>query len=274
MSTNVIDTIQHWDWRRILFSLVAGVVTFFLLTNLFRLAAPWASMAWYPHDDPRQLNPELHRWHEAMWGAVTGILSGGVLLSLLWRPRQYPLLIQYIALVVIGAVITVLPFELDLLFVIVILTLVVLTYPVLRALVDLSMERPVSRPLLVLSLAAALLLVPYIVRLTLWQLQGFGGEHATANQWISDVEHALFLLIATVLTITKRPGWRILGTLTGVVFIYLGIAALTLPGYAGSWGITGGLMALIGGSLYLIITNREARKTMQVASEAMPPITP
>ena len=85
MSTNPIDAIKRWDWRRILFTVIAGLVTFFLLTNLFRLAAPWASMAGYPHDDPRQLNLELHRWHEAMWGAVTGILEGGVLLMLLRR---------------------------------------------------------------------------------------------------------------------------------------------------------------------------------------------
>src|SRR5436190_13909046 len=111
MFTNGISMVRHWDWRRILFTLIAGVVTFFLLTNLFRLAAPWASMTGYPHDDPRQLNPELHRWHEAMWGAVTGVLEGGVLLMLLWRPRQNPLLIQLMASVIIGAVVTVLPFE-------------------------------------------------------------------------------------------------------------------------------------------------------------------
>jgi hypothetical protein len=244
------------------------------LTNLFRLAAPWASMTGYPHDDPRQLNPELHRWHEAMWGAVTGILNAGVLLTLLWRPRQNPLLIQFIALVVIGAALTVLPFEPSLLFVIVMLTLVVLSYPALRALLDVSLERPISRPLLALSLAAALLLVPYIVRLTLWQIQGFGGEHATANQWISDVEHAVFLLLATVLVATRRPGWRPLGILTGVVFLYLGVAALTLPGYAGSWGITGGILALVGGSLYLITTIREARKTMLAPAAVLPSVAP
>ena len=275
MSTNVINAIKAikgWDWRRILFTAVAGVVTFFLLTNLFRLAAPWASMSWYPHDDPRELNPELHRWHEAMWGAVTGILTGGVLLSLLWRPRQNPLLIQYMALVVIGAVFTVLPFEPSLLFVIVMVTLVVITYPALHALLDFSMERPVNRPLLMLSLAAALLLVPYIVRLTLWQLQGFGGEHATANGWISDVEHALFLLIATILTITKRPGWRILGTLTGVVFVYLGVAALALPGSAGSWGTIGGVLALLGGLSYVFVTVTEARRVMRAPVDALPTV--
>src|ERR1043165_7239415 len=216
MFINGISMVRHWDWRRILFTLLAGLVTYFLLTNLFRLAAPWASMAWYPHDDPRQLNPELHRWHEAMWGAVTGILEGGVLLSLLWRPRQNPLLIQFMALVAIGAALLVLPFEPDLLFVIVMIALVVITYPAPRALLDFSREKPLSRPLLALSLIAALLLVPYIVRLTLWQIQGVGGEQAIANQWISDVEHAVFLLIAGIMTTTRRPGWRTLSTLTGV----------------------------------------------------------
>src|SRR5215217_4994024 len=195
MSTNVIGVIKRWDWRRILFALLAGLVTYFLLTNLFRLTAPWASMAWYPHDDPRQLTPELHRWHEAMWGAVTGVLEGGVLLMLLWRPRQNPLLIQLMASVIIGAVVTVLPFEPSLLFVIVMVTLVVISYPNLRALLDFSWEGPISRPLLALSLAAAVLLVPYIVRLTLWQLQGFGVilawlRLATGSIWPCIFAHA------------------------------------------------------------------------------------
>ena len=274
MFINGISMVRHWDWRRILFTLIASVVTYFLLTNLFRLAAPWASMASYPHDDPRQLNPELHRWHEAMWGAVTGILNGGVLLALLWRPRQHPLLIQFIALLVIGAALIVLPFEPSLLFVIVMLTLVVLTYPVPRALLDFSREGPLSRPLLIFSLAAAVLLVPYIMRLELWQIQGIGGEHATANQWVSDVEHASFLLVAMFLASTKRSGWQILSILTGIVFIYLGIAALTLPDHAGSWGVLGGIVALIGGLLYIVATIRESRKTLPDQSGALSSVAP
>lgn len=266
MSTNAISLVRSWDWRRILFTILAGVVAFFLLTNLFRLAAPWASMAWYPHDDPRQLNPDLHRWHEAMWGAVTGILEGGVLLTLLWRPRENPLLIQFMALAVLGAALIVLPFERGLLFVIVMLALVVITYPMPRALLDVAPEGPISRPLLGLSLAAALLLVPYIGRLVFWQIRGLGGEHAIANQWISDVEHTTFLLLAMFLASTKRPGWRILGILAATVLLYLGVAALVLPNHAGSWGVTGGIAALIGGLLYLIATMREARKMMHDSS--------
>ncbi len=272
MSTNAIIDVKRWDWRRIIFTILAGVVTFFLLTNLFRLAAPWASMGWYPHDDPRQLNPELHRWHEAMWGAVTGILNAGVLLSLLWRPRETPLLIQFIAFVVIGAALIVLPFEPGLLFVIFMLTLVVVTYPIPRALLDFSREGPLSRSLLIFSLVAAVLLVPYMVRLELWQIRGIGGEHATANQWVSDVEHSSFLLIAMFLASTKRPGWQTLSILTGAVFIYLGVAALALPNHAGSWGITGGITALIGGLIYIVATIRESRKTVDNPSEALPSV--
>jgi len=260
---------KRWDWRRIIFTILASVVAFFLLTNLFRLAAPWASMTWYPHDDPRLLNPDLHRWHEAMWGAVTGILIGLVLLSLLWRPRENPLLIQFLALVVFGAALIVLPFEPSLLFVILMLTLVIVSYPMPRALLDFSHEGPISRPLLIFSLPAALLLVPYMLRLEFWQIQGVGGEHATANEWVSDVEHSFFLLIAMFLASTKRPGWKALGILTGVVFVYLGIAALALPNYAGSWGVTGGILALIGGLLYIAVTIREVRKTVQNPSQAL-----
>jgi hypothetical protein len=259
-----MSIVKRLDWRRIIFTLIGGLVTFFFLSNIFRLTAPWASMAWYPHDDPRQINLELHRWHEAMWGAVTGILEGGVLLSLLWKPRAYPLLIQFMALVVVFAAILALPFEPSLLFVVVMLTLVILAYPNLRALLDFSRQGPISRPLLALSLVAALPLVPYIVRLLLWQIQGVGGEQATANEWIGDVEHTTFLLVALFLANTKRPGWQILSILTGVVFLYLGVAALALPNHAGSWGIMGGIAALIGGMFYVGVTIREMRNTNSI----------
>jgi hypothetical protein len=265
MSTIATSTKQRRDWRTIVFTIVAGLVALLFLLNLSRLTAPWAPLAGYPNDDPRLLNPELHRWHDAMWGAISGILNGGVLLSLLWRPREKPLLIQFMALVVVAAASTMLPFEPPLVVIILVVASVVAAYPAPRALLHVSREGPFSRPLLALSMVAALLLVPYMGRLLLWQMQGVGGEHATANQWISDVEHTAFLLLAMFLASTKRPGWRTLGILTGVVFLYLGVAALALPNHAGSWGVTGGILALIGGLLYIVATIREAGKPAPVS---------
>jgi hypothetical protein len=266
MVTTAVSTAKRHDWRTIVFTILAGIVALLLLINLYRLTAPWAPLAWYPNDDPRELNPELHRWHDAMWGAVAGILEGGVLLSLLWRPRQKPLLIQQQALGIIVATPIILPFEPQLVVIILVMALVVAAYPAPRALLDVSREEPLSRPLLALSLVAALLLAPYMGRLLLWQLQGVGGEQAAANQWISDVEHTALLLLAGFLASTKRPGWRTLGILTGLVFLYLGVAALALPNHAGSWGVTGGILALIGGLLYIVATIREASKPALVSA--------
>ena len=129
MATATVSTAKRRDWRVIVFTIVAGIVALLFLTNLYRLTAPWASLAWYPNDDPRLLNPELHRWHDAMWGAVSGILNGGVLVSLLWRPRDKPLLIQFMALVVVAAVLTMLPFEPTLIVIILVVASVIVATP-------------------------------------------------------------------------------------------------------------------------------------------------
>jgi hypothetical protein len=266
MSTITSPIVRRWDWRVIVFTIVAGLVALLFLMNLYRLTAPWAPLASYPNDDPRQLNPDLHRWHDAMWGAVAGILSGGTLVSLLWRPRQKPLLMQEQVLSTIVAAPLILPFEPQLFIIVVAVAILIAAYPAPRALLDFSQKEPLSRPLLALSLAAAILLAPYMVRLLLWQLQGVGGEQAAANEWIADVEHSAILLVGAFLACTKRPGWRTLGILTGLVFLYLGVAALALPNHAGSWGVTGGILALIGGLLYIVVTLREARKTALVSA--------
>src|SRR5439155_26234478 len=125
--------------------------------------------------------------------------------------REKRLLVQFMALLIVVGTLTILPFEPSIWYVALVNALVVAAYPAPRALLDFSREGPLSRPLLALGLVAALLLAPYIGRLLLWQIQGVGGEHATANQWISDVDHTLFLVLAGIMVSTKRPGWRTLG---------------------------------------------------------------
>lgn len=261
-----IRAVRRWDWRRIVFTILGGLAALLFLMNLYRLTAPWAPLAWYPNDDPRQLHPDLHRWHDAMWGAVAGILEGGALLSLLLRPREKPLLMQHQALSTLVAAPLILPFEPQLFIIVVVVAILIATYPTPRALLDFSHKEPLSRPLLALGLTAAILLAPYMVRLLLWQIQGIGGEQATANEWISDVEHTALLLVGAFLACTKRPGWRTLGILTGLVFLYLGVAALALPSHAGSWGVPGGILALIGGLLSIVVTIREPNKTALISA--------
>ena len=174
------------------------------------------------------------------------------------------------ALAVILAAPILLPFEPSLLFVMVPVFITIAAYPNPRAIFDFSRDGPGSRSLLILTVMSALLLVPYMVRLELLQIRGVGGEHATAVQWASDVEHAIFLLLACLLASTKRPGWQVLSMLSGVVFLYLGIAAIVLPNHAGSWGLAGGVASMLGGLLYIGLSLRETRQEARQVSEALP----
>lgn len=244
------------DWRGIAFRIAAGVTGLLYLSALQFALAPWVTVS-----DSGIQNPEIHRWHYAVTGAVTGILLAGTILAMLWRPRTKPLLLQYAAVAVVVGVLIVAPFVgPSMFFVAVPVALVVAAYPTPRRLFDFSLARPVSRPLLGLTLVVMVLLLPNLWYLFSSQLQGAGGELATANQWISSFEHIVLLLLAGIAASTKRPGWRTLGFLTGVVFIYLGVAALAVPDLAGSWGTIGGVLAFLGGAGYIALTLLETRR--------------
>ena len=48
---------------------------------------------------------------------------------------------------------------------------------------------------------------------------------------------------------------------TDGAFVYLGLAAIAVPNYAGSWGTTGGILATLGGWGFIGATVWEARKS-------------
>ena len=260
---------QRVHWRTIVFVVITALVALLFVTDLRSALAPWGLLN---GQDYGVSHPEVHLWHAAIQAVVTGILISGPLFALLWRPRERPLLVQYLALAALISALVNVPFIGPFSLVIVLpILLVVALYPAPRKLLTFSREEPFSRLLLVLSLLAIVLLAPLMWRELLWQIQGVGGEQATTQQWISDVEHTLLLLLAGVLASTKRPGWQPLSLLTGVVFLYLGSAALIIPNQAGSWGVLGGVLGVLGGLAYLGATlyeMRRTRKRMQIpASE-------
>src|SRR3712207_6329348 len=84
---------KTWTWRDILFAILAGVLALLYLTASRFLLAPWT-----PVGDGVVQDLELHRWHVAVTGALTGLFFGaGLMPALLWRPRTRPLLVQYSA---------------------------------------------------------------------------------------------------------------------------------------------------------------------------------
>ena len=254
------------DWRGIVFSVVSALIGLFLLKAVGPLLlAPWTLVGPAIPD----YTPELHRWHHADISALIGLLICGSLLAALPRPRRSPLLTQFVLLASgILALACVYPFRpTTLIPAVAVIALVVAAYPDRRALLSFPREGSSSRPLLALAAASA---VPLL--LNAWanlRLQYTDvSQHARDNHWNGSVALALALIVAGLLTATRRPGWRALGVITGGTYLYLGATALSIPAHDGSWGLTGGVLALLGGAGYLALTALEARRGRSAAQPA------
>jgi hypothetical protein len=98
----------------------------------------------------------------------------------------------------------------------------------------------------------------------LLQLQSQG----ETGRWAESIDLALTLIVAGLLTATRRPGWRELGIITGLAYLYLAAAALAVPDQAGSWGVAGGIASVLGGLAYIGATLVEARRDSSEPTQA------
>ncbi len=244
--------------RSIAFLTVTGVLG-------IALSAVGLSSALWPWYAPIQpflgMRVEAHRWHGAEFAALLAVLLGGPLLALLWRPARRPLLAQY--LIVSSALIAVLfevfvgPWALALAIPVAALAAL---YPDRTALLDVRMGERWSRPLAVLSVvAAALLIQPTYLALSYQILYPYS-EHATHFHWVAAAALAMSLALGGFLAATRRAGWRVLAALVGVAYTYLGLAAITVPTHAGSWGVIGGVLAAAIGALYVVFALAPRRR--------------
>jgi hypothetical protein len=250
MATAAVSEAQRHDWRLIIWRVVAGLgALFFLIVmpGLIALLEPWVLLA----PDGPGYTAEIHRFHEAHWAVMNAVLFGGCLLALLRRPREQPLLVQFfIVAILIDAIGLALTQPLDPMAFI-ILAIVLAAYPAPRALLSVSRKGPVSVPLLGLCILAAALLLPEIWRLVPMQLAGLGGEHATEHHWMLTAILEVMLIAGGLLAASRRPGWKALGIIVGLAFVYLGVASISLPYYAGSWNVWGGALATVGGLAFI-----------------------
>src|SRR5215212_6797611 len=175
-------------WRTILFIVLALVALWMYLNALPGLLAPWTRSPDYITSAANAHNPYIHRWHTALAAAATALLIGGTIFALLWRPRTRPLLMQYLAVAAVVGLLLNLPFVGPFMFLIVApIFVLAAAYPAPRALLGFSQEGPFSRPLLLLTLVASVLMAPVLWHWMALQIQGVG-ESATTNEWIADVE--------------------------------------------------------------------------------------
>lgn len=260
MKVNVQRSNKRWDWQIVLFLVLCAIGAVLFGTALRFLAAPWSMDALRSaYTSITVQDIETHRWHAALWGAAAGIVEAGVFLSLLWKPRQKALLVQFMAINAVIALAVTVPLIGPFMFIIgAPVILAVLAYPERRELLRLSVNHPVNRLLVILAALLTLLFLPMVIRDILWQVQGAGGDHAAARDWASDAEHLIVILIAAWFSVAGRPGWKTLSGLTGVALMYLSLAGLLMPGQPGGWGLVGSILALLLGTGFLLVTIKKA----------------
>jgi hypothetical protein len=264
MATAAVSIEKRRDWRLIIWRIVAGLGALFFLVvlpGLLALLEPWVLIA----TDRPGYTAEIHRFHEAHWAVINAILYGGCLLGLLRKPREQPLLLQFFVIAMLiwtSAYALVQPID-PMPFVI--LAIVIAAYPAPRALLSFSHEGAPSIPLLVLGALAGVLLLPEAWQLVQIQLAGPIGEHAAEYHWILTAILECMLVAGGLLAATRRPGWKTLGLLVGIAFVYLGAASISLPYYAGTWGILGGALATIGGWAFIGTSVWAIRRSSQTA---------
>ncbi len=236
------------------------LIAFYAVTVItgVALSALGLSSAMWPWFAPTQpflgMRVEAHRWHGAEFAALLTVMLGGSLLALLWRPARHPLLAQYLLAcgALIAALLEMFAGPLALLGGIPFALLAAL-YPDRAALFDIHLRERWSRASSVLTVAASVMLIqPTYIALS-YQILYPNSEHAEHYHWVAAAGLALALSLGGLLAATRRPGWRILAALTGVAYTYLGLAAIAAPTHAGSWGVIGGVLAVVAGSLYVTL---------------------
>jgi hypothetical protein len=238
------------------FTVVSVVVAALFAINFLNLLAPWTGV-----NLDNSTDPDSHRWHHALEGALD-VLVVVIIVALLLRPLARSLLAQFLAVAILLSAAMELPFVGPGYLVIAAAVIIVpALYPWPAALRRFRSVDGVSVPMLVVATGAAALLLPRAVQELTWQVTGYLGEHATSTAWVTDATRLVLLATAGLVAASRLPGWRVLAFGCVAVYAYLGLVAILQPAQPGSWGVAGGIAAWVCavGFLAAIIADRKQR---------------
>jgi len=245
IQTNVTGRLHRELRRPQVFTLLVSILTVVMVfVGLFEFIPAWILKN--PPDQP-------HLWHIAELSALA-VLLGGCMLGMIRRPQRI-LLAQFIVLSTVLLAIGITPFFIGGAGLLLLTAVFIVAHPDRSALRRLGREGRLSYPLLAITTIFAIFLDPVIHQEIYYQVIGMttNDVHALHLHWIGSALLMILLLIAGIMVSTKRPGWQWLTTLIGLTYIFLGIIAMIVPDYAGSWAEWCGLMAIFGGALYIFV---------------------
>jgi hypothetical protein len=260
--TEQIVTAIPSQWRVVLFRVLAGLLGLVYLPGALLMTVPWAP-SWmttaFPNLSPliwawgKAAHPDIQRWMFAFSACVDEAIAV-ILLYLAWRPLGKPLLLQFLSLALVVALSSNIPFVgLGIAVGYSPLLVVILAYPELRGLLKPFWRGRISWTLLGLAAATAAFFIPRVWWALSAQLRGTD-ELALNYGWASLAEHLCNLWLIVFFSSFRHSGSRLLSLLVTFCFLFLGIAAIAVPANPGSWGLVGGMIAIIAGAASLVIT--------------------
>jgi len=239
-----------------------GLVALAFLTAAANVLAPWTGVNVAGLTDPGSA-----RWSLALEGVVDLLVLTCIVMAVI-RPARSALLVQYLLYAAPLAAALIIPFAgPSFLIVVVLLLLVPATYPYPRELVSLRSGPGPSMSLLAVACAGTAVLVPLAVDAFQTQVTLPRGAAADFNVLATNGEHLLLLALAGLLAATRRPGWRVLAGATTAACVYLGLVSILLPNQPNSWGVVGGVAALVAAGAYgiaaVVATDRSSAAPAQ-----------
>jgi hypothetical protein len=244
---------------------IAALLGLVYLPGALLLMAPWAP-SWMatglPNLSPliwawaQAAHPDLQRWAFA-FSACVDVAIAIILFYLAWRPLGRPLLLQFLALALVVALAANIPFIGPGIIVgYSPLLLLLVAYPEPRQLLTPIWRGRISWLLLALVVVVGVFFIPQAWQALKAQVKG-ADELARNYAWASIVEHLCNLWLIAFFAVSRRPGWTLLALLVSACLLYLGVAAISVPGNPGSWGFAGGVIAIFGAAAYIAITAHE-----------------
>lgn len=260
-------------WRLTLFRVLATLLGLVYLPGALLMAAPWApsSMATaLPTLSPliwawaQLAHPDVGRWTFAFSGCVDEAIAV-ILFVLAWRPLARPLLLQFLALALVVDLVANVPFVPGIIVGYSPLLVLLIAYPEPRRLLTPFWRGPIDWPVLGLAAVVGAFFLPQVWQAFQAQVRG-ADELALNYAWASIVEHLCNLWLIALLAAYRQPGSTLLALLVAACLLYLGVAAITVPGNPGSWGLAGGAIAILGGAAYVAAITRPWRRGSPAAT--------
>ncbi len=204
--------------RLVLFRVLAALLGLVYLPGALLMTAPWAP-SWMATALPKlspllwawakAAHPDIQRWTFAFSASVDEAIAF-ILFYLAWRPLGRLLLLQFLALALVGALAANIPFiGPGIIIACSPLLLLLVAYPELRRLLTPFWRGRINWTLLALAAVVGALFIPQAWQALQAQLQG-ADELALNYGWASIVEHLCNLWLIALFASFRQPGSTLL----------------------------------------------------------------